>query len=140
MLFAIEGSMRARPGKAAENTGARRSARSWLAVGLLLVQLLVTAGHFHREDFALPVERGSALAATQSERQTPLPSRQPMLPAHDDCALCFSLQLAGGTAMPHPVLLPLPAEQALAVPRPIAELRLAQAPSLLFRTRAPPIA
>jgi hypothetical protein len=116
-----------------------RKFRSWLALAALLLQLAATAGHFHAEDFAFLGGTSPAVAAGEGSAA---PSRegQPALPTHDDCALCFSLQLAGGTAMPDAVALPaLPAEHDVVLV-PLAEFRLAAAPHLLFQTRAPPVA
>ena len=118
--------------------GRRRRVSLWLAIGLLLLQAAVTAAHFHPEDFS--VLAGRTPAWTSGQGGTPVPADRPALPAHDDCSLCFSLQLAGGSAMPESLVLAVPQRQGQAERPPITELRLAPAPYLLFRTRAPPIA
>jgi len=59
-------------------------------------------------------------------------------PAHDDCAICFSLQLAGSAALPDIAPPPTPSEQLAEALIPPQELHLAAAPYLLFHTRAPP--
>src|SRR6185437_25657 len=82
---------------------------TWLACLSLLFQLVVTAGHFHREDFALiAAGKATPVAASSASGALAQPIGQPTLPTHDDCALCFSLQLASSSALPMPVLLPLP--------------------------------
>lgn len=128
--------MRQKRGGSKHRMGRRVSA--WLAFASLLIQLVVTTGHFHREDLAF---YGAALGAGQgspavAQRDVPVPA----LPSHDDCPLCFNLRLAGSSAMPVPVALPLPAALGAVALKPLTELRLTAAPHLLFRSRAPPIA
>jgi hypothetical protein len=119
----------------------RRRVSLWLAVGLLLLQAAVTAGHFHPEDFSiLAGSAPAALTVGLGPSGTPLPGGQPALPVHDDCSLCFSLHLGGESALPAPLLLTVPQQQGSAVHPSLVAWRLAPAPYLLFRTRAPPIA
>jgi hypothetical protein len=133
--------MRAEREGAARNGRAGRTFRTWLACLSLLLQLAATAGHFHREDFALiAAGNATALAASGAPGAPAQPGGQPTLPSHDDCSLCFSLQLAGSSALPVPVPLPAPHEHHIAAPPPATALRLAAAAHLLFQTRAPPIA
>lgn len=133
--------MRARRDSAPRQRRAGRSFRTWLACLSLVLQLAATAGHFHREDFAfIAAGKAAALAANDAPGTPGQPSGQPTLPAHDDCSLCFSLQLAGSSALPAPVLLAPPAEHETAPPSPAPELRPTAAAHLLFQTRAPPIA
>jgi hypothetical protein len=106
----------------------------------LLLQLAATAGHFHREDFAFIADgKAAALAASDASGAPSQPGGQPALPTHDDCSLCFSLQLAGSSALPVPVLLPARDERYIVPPPPATTLRLSAAAHLLFQTRAPPI-
>jgi len=132
--------MRATGDSAAKKGRAARSFRAWLACLSLLVQLAATAGHFHRDDFAFMAAGQTTLAASGEQGPSPQPGGQPGFPAHDDCSLCFSLQLAGTSTLPAPVVLAAPDEHALAPPTPAARLRLTAAAYLLFQTRAPPIA
>jgi hypothetical protein len=121
--------------------GLRRRVSLWLAVGLLLLQAAVTAEHFHPEDFSILAGRAQAFAAgASSQGGAPPPADQPALPAHDDCSLCFSLQLVGGLTLPELLLLAMPQQQGQVDRLALVALRLARAPYLLFRTRAPPIA
>ena len=131
--------MHAKREGAALNGQAWRTFRTWLACLSLLLQLAATAGHFHREDFAIfAAGKVTALAATAVSGA---PGGQPTLPSHDDCALCFSIQLAGSSALPAPVLLAKPNEHPIVLPLPPPPtLRLTAAAHLLFETRAPPIA
>jgi hypothetical protein len=124
-------------GESAPRTGrAGRSFRTWLAFFSLVLQLAATAGHFHRDDFAFLAAGKAAMVANGLQGTSP----QPALPAHDDCSLCFSLQLAGTSALPAPVVLARPDEHRIALPSSPTALRLTAAPYLLFQTRAPPIA
>ncbi|HJT08550.1 MAG TPA: hypothetical protein VJ747_16580 [Stellaceae bacterium] len=130
--------MRARRESASRNGRDRRSFRIWLACLSLLLQL-GTAGHFHREDFALIAAGKVTAAAANSVSGAPAqPGGQPTLPTHDNCSLCFSLQLAGSSALPVPILVPAPHEHHIASPPPAPALRLSAAAHLLFQTRAPP--
>ena len=141
MLAALGETMRARRDGASRNGRAGRSFRTWLACLSLLLQLAATAGHFHREDFTLIAPgKATALAAIDTPGAPAQPGGQPTLPTHDDCSLCFSLQLAGSSALPVPVLLAAPDEHRIVAPPPATALRLTAAAHLLFQTRAPPIA
>jgi hypothetical protein len=111
----------------------------WLAIGLLLLQAAVTAGHFHPEDFSVLAGRTQAFAAVADQGRAP-PADQPALPAHADCSLCFSLQLAGGSILPELVRLAVPQQLGGVARPPLDAFHLTPAPYLLFRTRAPPVA
>lgn len=128
--------MRSRRDQQASSAGQGRRLGSWLAIGLLFLQLVIAAGHFHPEDFAFL--RG--VAAVTGPGGVPLPAGgQPSLPAHDDCPLCFNLHVVGSSVLPTPTTLAAPSEHAQTLSRPIREYRLASAPHLLFQTRAPPV-
>jgi hypothetical protein len=141
MLWIVEESMRRKrrttPGRAGQGR-----LGSWLAVGLLLLQLVVAGGHFHPEDFAIlqgKTDAGLSIAAT-GQGGVPLPgSSQPSLPAHDDCPLCFTLHVVGGSVLPAPTALAEPSEHAAASSPPTGDFALGSTPHLLFQTRAPPI-
>ncbi|HKW53171.1 MAG TPA: hypothetical protein VJO12_05730 [Stellaceae bacterium] len=133
--------MRARREGAPRRSRTGRSFRTWLAFLSLLLQLGATAGHFHREDFAvIAAGKAAVLAANDAPGALAQPGGQPMLPTHDDCSLCFSLQLAGSSALPLPIVLAAPHEHETTPPVPATALRLIATAYLLFQTRAPPIA
>ncbi|MGO8919357.1 MAG: DUF2946 family protein [Stellaceae bacterium] len=113
---------------------------SWLAMATLLLQLVVAAGHFHPEDLGfLAGHRAETAIAGGAGGTGGSGGGQPGAPAHDDCALCFSLYVAGSAALPD-IAPPVAPNAAMAAALlPLEELRLASAPYLLFRTRAPPI-
>jgi hypothetical protein len=133
--------MRATRESAPRRSRTGRSFRTWLAFLSLLLQLAATAGHFHREDFAvIAAGKAAVLAANDAPGAPTQPGGQPTLPTHDDCSLCFSLQLAGSSALPLPIVLAAPHEHETPPPVPVTALRLTAAAHLLFQTRAPPIA
>jgi hypothetical protein len=117
--------------------GRRRRGGAWLSIAALLLQLLVTAGHFHAEDFGV-LAGPAAETAFVGSAGGPGGDKAGAL-AHDDCALCFSLQLASSTALPEIAPLAAPPEFFAALRLPPEQPRRAARPYLLFRTRAPPI-
>jgi hypothetical protein len=109
---------------------------AWLALFSLVLQLWITAGHFHPEDFGGIGDGNAALAALPDDRG----SSPPTALDHDDCALCFSVQLAGNSTLPaSPVLTGLGAYAQLPTAT-AAAFQVASSRHLLFETRAPPLA
>jgi hypothetical protein len=137
MLVRTEGLMHTGRSGAGGIVCKRRGLRAYLALFALFVQLWATAGHFHPEDFPLRGEEMSLAASGGAVAPSPA-SGQPTLPAHDDCPLCFALQIASASAMPGPIALPVLSEHCVAIVPVLPELRLIGAPHLLFQTRAPP--
>jgi hypothetical protein len=132
--------MRAERGVRRAGSGRGRRWVSWLALTTLLLQLVIAAGHFHAEDFGFLGGHRAETAIAGGGGGAGWPGGgQPCAPAHDDCALCFSLYVAGSAALPDIAPPAMPSEPHAAAPVPQEELRLASAPYLLFRTRAPPI-
>jgi hypothetical protein len=129
--------VRAERGMRRGEAGRGRRWGVFLAMAALLLQLAATAFHFHAEDFGfLPGHSGET--ALHAGAGAPWPGKgQPGTPAHDDCALCFTLQLAGSAPLPDIAQPAAPGQVATLSPPP-APLRLAATPYLLFRTRAPP--
>ena len=115
-----------------------RKAAAWLALVSLLLQLCITAGHFHPEDFAgLPdaAHAGAALAAsTDHGRQAPSAI------LHEDCALCLSVQIASSAALTAAAFFIEPAVRDAVALGNIAALPRGLPAHLLFQTRAPPTA
>lgn len=123
---------------------AARRRRQWgacIAIAVLLLQLVVTAGHFHPEDLGFLAGHGAETAITAGADGTGgAGGSQQGAPAHDDCALCFSLYVAGNAAPPDIAPPVLPSTTSDAALPPLEVLHLTSAPYLLFRTRAPPVA
>ena len=119
----------------ARTTG--RKVAAGLALVSLFVQLWITAGHFHPEDFALLTGvglPGDGFSASSD------PGTQPSgTLLHNECALCLSVQTAGGAALASaasPSELAILAVMAL---EPVAAPPRTPPAHLLFQTRAPPI-
>jgi hypothetical protein len=129
--------VRAERGMGRWTRGRVRRGGAWLSIAALLLQMLVTAGHFHAEDFGF-LPGPPAETAFVGSSGGPGGDKAGAL-AHDDCALCFSLQLASSTALPEIAPLAAPPEFFAALRLPPEQPRRAARPYLLFRTRAPPI-
>jgi hypothetical protein len=131
--------VRAERGMGRARTGQGRRWTAWLAIAGLLLQLGMFAGHFHAEDFGFLPGHEAGAAVSAGGTGAPWPAHgQPGAPGHDDCALCLTLHLAGSAPLPDiPAPAPAPVSGVRSRPHPKA-LRLAAAPYLLFRTRAPP--
>jgi hypothetical protein len=109
-----------------------------VALVSFVLQLWITAGHFHPEDFAalFGIGDGSvALAKAQHDGGS-----SPFTLDHDDCALCFSVQLAGNSTLPTSPVLTDPRRYARLPTATVEAFQVASARHLLFETRAPPLA
>jgi len=104
----------------------------------MLVQFTASYGHMHPEDFyRLLGSTGPTVIAMPQGDSAPIPAG----PDEDGCAICQVMHMAGGAALPPPILLALPSETGAAAPIiAISELLLSPPAYFLFRTRAPPIA
>jgi hypothetical protein len=114
---------------------------TWLALAAMVLQLVLSFGHMHPEDFFPPAGPGAKiLAAADSGAAPQVPAKPaPGDAAHDDCAICANMQMAAALLLPDPVLLLPPADFGMAAPRVTIALLLTAPPHLLFQTRAPPI-
>ncbi|HYM03415.1 MAG TPA: hypothetical protein VET85_10750 [Stellaceae bacterium] len=116
-----------------------RRVGAWLSIGLFLLQTFVTAVHFHPERLVLPAHPGDGFEATSADFSVIDSPDAPLRPsAHNDCALCAAIHLAGSAIAPPAVTLGASVQPDVA--RPVIEPRLASAPYSLFRSRAPPFA
>jgi hypothetical protein len=119
------------------NRASKRRA-AWVALVSLLLQLWITAGHFHPEDFAALFGIGDgSVAFTAHDDGGSWPSTAL---DHDDCALCFSVQLAGNSTLPASPVLTDPRRYAQLSAPTVEAFQLASSRHLLFETRAPPLA
>ncbi|HUH84519.1 MAG TPA: hypothetical protein VLX85_07900 [Stellaceae bacterium] len=115
--------------------GRSRRFAGWLSIAAVLLQLVVSAWHIHPEDYAF-----LAGAAVDGGDHVSPSTRQPGAPGHEDCALCVTLQLAVGAALPDSGGVTPPSATETLPPAMPDALHLASTPYLLFRTRAPPTA
>ncbi len=138
LSWPAEGEMRQngnRRGKAAA-TGRKRVA--WLALFSLFLQLWITAGHFHPEDFAAfsgAMQAGGGVTASADPRSEPAGAL-----LHNDCALCLSVQTAGNAALAKAASPGEPAILGVVALGNVAALPRTLPAHFLFQTRAPPIA
>jgi hypothetical protein len=130
--------MRGICGRRGNTPATGRKLVAWLALFSLFLQLWITAGHFHPEDFATLYGRDAAEAVlvAPSDDNGSVPSG---LAVHDDCALCLSVQLAGNSTLPAASMLAPPADRPYRPATIVRTFHLTTPPHLLFETRAPPV-
>jgi hypothetical protein len=115
----------------------RRAA--WLALVALWLQLALSFGHYHAEDFAGLGRPSSA----ELVKAAPLPG-SPANPfsealGHEACAICASMALADGLVLPDPVRVAAPSLRGCGSRATPEAFVLAGTPYRLFQTRAPPV-
>lgn len=112
---------------------AERRLGGWLALFALAVQLTLSFGHIHAEDFHKDKSPQTSNVAGEAGGAPAAPA-----PDHDDCPICVTAHLTGAAA------LPVPLQFALPLPEPFAwrasiERRIEQpATRRPFQARAPP--
>jgi hypothetical protein len=119
--------------------GANHRRTAWLGFFALWLQLVLSFGHYHAEDFA----GLGAPSAPELARAAPLPS-SPFDPfsegvAHDACAICASMALADSLALPNPVRVTAPRLLGGSSVAPPDAFVLVATRHCLFQTRAPPV-
>jgi hypothetical protein len=114
----------------------RRRCGAGLGLLALLVQIILSFGHIHPEDFGPPAARPIAALAHQSPSQPEAPPGHP----DDHCPICMTVQLAAAGVVSTPPVVALPSTFAR-IAHPAAAARdITVARYVLFRTRAPPLA
>ncbi len=108
-------------------TGAR------LALFAVAVLLTLSFGHMHADDF-FPQ---TADAATHGPGVPAHPA--PLPPTHDDCAICVTMGMTASSAMPAPVVLPVPLAYEYIAFAPPPPATIAATPRPSFRPRGPPL-
>ena len=109
----------------------KRRLAGWLALFALAVQLTLSFGHIHAEDFAPPSV--SSVAAPSDGAPA-----APGVPDHDDCPICSVMHLAGTLLVPMPPQVAVPVAHVFIWRTPAEHavvLRTARQP---FQARAPP--
>jgi hypothetical protein len=116
--------------------GARQRLSGWLALAALALQLAVSFGHMHAEDFVHG--RPGAVIATQGGSGP----GQPYDDDHDhlDCAICATMYIAGTLVLPVPPAIALPAEIVVACLGPDEHCAAQRTLALAFNARGPPSA
>lgn len=122
--------------------GRDRSVRHWgttLALFALALQLVLSFGHIHPDDF-FRLEAPSSARTAANTAPLPAPAPAPALPSHDDCAVCVSMAMVGSSVLPAPAALVPPAIPVAFFARPLDAPSFAVPLRLSFRSRAPPVA
>jgi len=107
---------------------------SWAAVFALAIQLVLSFGHFHLEDF----QRPSTVTASSAQPLSNTSDDDDRGTGHNFCAICLALNLTSSSVLPTVALLATPVDHPH---KWIADLRPAQVSYsvyLLFQPRAPP--
>jgi hypothetical protein len=108
----------------------------WLALFALALQLTLSFGHIHAEDFA-PAQ--TSVAASDAGHSGANHNSGSTGRDHDDCPICATIYLLATLVMPLPPLVALPADHVSIVPADFGSRYLAPAASpRLFQARAPP--
>ncbi len=115
---------------------ARRCLPGWLALFSIAVQLVVSFGHTHPEDYRFLLRGHGAPVLIAGDFQ---PGQStPALPADSDCPICASVFMLGNAPMPMASALPVPHGVALAASPVGKALWLVLPRHFLFTTRGPP--
>jgi hypothetical protein len=115
---------------------ARRRIGGWLALFALAVQLVLSFGHIHAEDFAASVPGLTETAHTGDGAAAPDDDHHGL--GHVDCDICAVIHLAATLLLPPPPNVALPADETfawLAVRDRHDPPRASRQP---FQARAPP--
>jgi hypothetical protein len=114
-----------------------RMNRRWggrLAFFSLALQLVLSFGHIHAEDFVVPAASIASHAPTHTHHGVPSPASD----THDTCAICLFIQLASTTVQPTAPTLELPTQSDWVVPEEPIVSSLSAAVHFPFKARAPP--
>src|SRR5215470_9265525 len=109
----------------------RRRWGGWFALFAVALQLALSFGHIHPEDFA--AASPAKVAASHSGGAPPAP-----IGDHDDCPICAVMHLAGTVLLPAPPAIPLPAELVFTHFEAAAPNAPARAIKPSFQARGPP--
>jgi Protein of unknown function (DUF2946) len=115
---------------------------AWLALFALTVQFALSFGHLHVPGSAKGMPSLLSLAIAQSSTDAPNDPAKPAKPvkqiAHDQCAICASIELAGSLIPAAAPSLLLPADLSNSRLGTSTDVAIAASPSLSFQARAPP--
>ena len=111
---------------------------SFLALLAMLLQFVLSFGHFDAQNFAALQSGHQPLTLTNAQEAAGGTGQG--LAGDVDCPICSSIQLLGSTALPDGVQLRSPVFRHTGIDFTILALRLTPPSHLLFETRAPPVA
>jgi hypothetical protein len=112
---------------------------AWLALFALWLQLGLSFGHAHPEDFfGLGGQKQAQLTAAHAAPGVPIGPIADVI-GHEACSICASMSLAGTLIVPDPpVMAPLRFDRG--PPPPLYDhVVVSRESHLLFQTRAPPV-
>ena len=112
-----------------------RRVGAWLGLLALALQLIVSFGHIHLSDFAIP-QAAAADAAAAPNPGTPA-NRHHGTP--DVCAICVALNLTANSVVPTAASLVLPFVFTQAWLPDFKAALISSEPHLFFQARAPPV-
>jgi hypothetical protein len=113
---------------------ARRRLGVWLALFALALQLVLSFGHIHAEEFA----RKSSVATLAHSDEGPADDDDHHGAGHGDCAICAVIHLAATLLLAPPPQVALPAAESFAWLAAIDRHDPPRAPRQPFQARAPP--
>ena len=113
---------------------------AWLALFALWLQLGLSFGHTHPEDFfGLGGKQQAQLTAAHTAPGAPAGPMSDVLRHEATCAICASIALASTVIVPVPPVV-APARFERGAPPPLYDHAVVtRPPHLLFQTRAPPV-
>lgn len=112
---------------------AERRLGGWLALFALALQLTLSFGHIHAEDFYRDASPQISHVAGEAGGAPAAPA-----PDHDDCSICVTAHLTGAAALPAPLQFALPLPEPFAWRAAIEHRVVPHAVRQPFQARAPP--
>ena len=106
---------------------------SWAAVFALAIQLVLSFGHIHLEEF----QGASSITAGSSQTQ-PNPSDDDRRTGHDFCAICAALNLTSSSVLPVAAVLTTPVDHPHRWAAVLHPAEVSYRVHLIFQARAPP--
>jgi hypothetical protein len=107
---------------------------SWAAVVALAIQLVVSFGHIHLEDF----QTASSLTAASAQPQPNTRDDDDHSTGHDFCAICAALNLTSSSVLPAVVLPATPVDHPYTWAGALEPTQVFERVSFAFQARAPP--
>jgi hypothetical protein len=119
-------------------TNRRRGA--WLALAAMALQLVISFGHIHLENFGGTGSRLTSVAASKTLSAPQDPTGHPASDLDDTCPICAVIHLASSSFLPDAPVLPVPfAFRRIEHFTPFAVASISPRRAA-FQSRAPPLA
>jgi hypothetical protein len=106
---------------------------SWAAVFALAIQLVLSFGHIHLEEF-----QGTSSVTAGSSQSQPNPSGDDRGTGHDFCAICAALNLTSSSVLPAAAVLTTPVDHPHRWAAVLHPAEVSYRVQLIFQARAPP--